>query len=196
MLNLDADGWVVNSRVQVLRRPNLRHGSMVLVHGIIVHQTGAPTAQSTLSSYLRSGANGAHFLIDKDGSIYQTGSVYWQQWHVGKLRSRCLVEKTCNPIEAKALAKKGASAVNTVEQAKHVPARYPGNADSIGIELVAGMVGQGKDPPFEQATSAQNASLAWLVSELRQNFGVPLTEIWRHPQVSRKDPHEAESAQW
>lgn len=49
---------------------------MTHVYGIVVHQTGAATAKSTLASYRNPGANGAHFLIDKNGHIYQTGSVY------------------------------------------------------------------------------------------------------------------------
>ncbi len=196
MLKIDQDGWVLDDRVQITRRPNLRHGRMDAVHGIIVHQTGAATAQSSLNSYLNAGANGAHFLIDKDGSIYQTGSVFWRQWHVGKLRARCLSELSCSPVEAKALAGKSVSAVNTRENTKAVPDRFPSNQDSIGIELVAGTVGQGANPQYEVATAAQNASLAWIVGQLRENFRVPLTEVLRHPQVSYKDPHEAESARW
>ena len=79
MLLIDKDGWVVSPKVQVLRRPKLAHGRMTYVAGIVVHQTGAPTAQSSLNSYLRNGANGAHFLIDRDGTIFQTGSLLWKQ---------------------------------------------------------------------------------------------------------------------
>ena len=73
MLTVDKDGWVLSAKVITMRRPKLSHGRMTHVSGIIVHQTGAKTAQSTLDSYLQAGANGAHFLIDKDGTIYQTG---------------------------------------------------------------------------------------------------------------------------
>ena len=85
---------------------------------------------------------------------------------------------------------------NTYEMKKQVPDRYPSNQDSIGIELVAGTIGPGPDPFFEQATDAQNTSLSWLVARLTTQFGVPMTEIFRHPQVSQKDPHEAETAKW
>jgi len=196
MLVIDAEGWVVSDKVKVTRRPNLRHGAMTSIYGIVVHQTGAPTAQSTLNSYLSPDSNGAHFLIDKDGTIYQTGSVLWKQWHVGKLRARCLAEHTCSAVEAKSLAKMSVSAINTAEMKKQVPERYPSNNDALGIELVAGTTGSDANPDYEQATDAQNKSLAWLIGELRQNFGVPLTQIFRHPQVSYKDPHEAESAKW
>lgn len=196
MLHIDPDGWLVEKNVTVIRRPNLRAGQMTHVHGIIIHQTGASTAQSTLSSYLSPGANGAHFLIDKDGAIYQTGSVYWKQKHVGKLRSRCLAELKCKPTETKLLSKMTVSAMNKHEMKKKVPERYPSNSDSIGIELVGGVVGTGRDPKFETATEAQNKSLAWLVKKLGLHFRLPLTEVFRHPEASRKDPHEAETARW
>lgn len=196
MLHIDKEGWVISSQVIVMRRPYLAHGVMLHIRGIIVHQTGARTAQSTLDSYLRTGANGAHFLIDKDGQVYQTGSLHWQQWHVGKLRSRCLVEHRCPAVEAANLGKMGVKAINHHEMAKQFPARYPSNKDSVGIELVGGTIGASADPPYEAVTKAQNESLKNLAAQLRQVFGVPVTEIFRHPQASYKDPHEAETARW
>ena len=196
MLTIDKDGWVIDARVTAMRRPLLAHGKMSHIHGIIVHQTGAKTSQSTLDSYLRAGANGAHFLIDKNGKIYQTGSIFWRQQHVGKLRSRCLAEHRCLPVEAKLLSTMGPRLTNRHEMTKSVPGRYPSNGDAIGIELVGGTIGAQQDPPYENVTAAQNHFLAWLVAELRQSFHVPLTEGFRHPVVSRKDPHEAESARW
>ena len=196
MLHIDDGGWVVDDKVTVLQRPNLAHGKMAKINGIIVHQTGAKTAESTLSSYLQKGANGAHFLIDKDGKIYQTGSVFWRQYHVGKLQVRCIAEHRCDPIEAKQLKKMSYSQINAHEMQKSVPDRYPSNADSIGIELVGGTYGPEKEPLYETVTDAQNGSLDWLIGQLRENFGVPLNEIFRHPVVSYKDAHEAETARW
>jgi N-acetyl-anhydromuramyl-L-alanine amidase AmpD len=192
MLTIDKDGWVVDPRVVVERRPNLRHGPMTQVHGIVVHQTGAATAKSTLDSYQNAGANGTHFLIDKNGQIYQTGSVYWKQWHVGLLKSRCLAEHRCSAIETKTLSRLKPRAISPREMKKPFPDRYPDNADSIGIELV----GEFKDGVFEKVTEAQNSSLQWLVGQLRQNFSVPLTEIYRHPDLSWKMPSEGATARW
>ena len=85
---------------------------------------------------------------------------------------------------------------------KEVPERYPSNKDAIGIEIVGNVLPLPKgansndEAPYEPVTQAQNDSLKWLVQELRFNFKVPLTEVFRHPQVSRKDRHEAESAKW
>ena len=106
------------------------------------------------------------------------------------------MEQTCSPKEAKALKGLSLSAINEHEKLKAVPERYPSNDDAIGIELVAGAEGRGPSPAFQAATPEQNASLAWLVGALREHFQVPPNEVFRHPQVSYKDPHEAETARW
>ena len=88
------------------------------------------------------------------------------------------------------------AAINEHERQKAVPERYPSNDDAIGIELVAGAEGGGSSPAYQAATAEQNAPLSWLVGELRRHFQVPPNEVFRHPQVSFKDPHEAETAKW
>ena len=98
----------------------------------------------------------------------------------------------------KALLKMKVQPMALHEIAKHVPDRYPANKDAIGIEIVSGTTVPQSDGylGFEPVTAAQNTSLRWLVEELRQSFKVPMFEVFRHPEVSRKDPHEAESARW
>jgi N-acetyl-anhydromuramyl-L-alanine amidase AmpD len=88
-----------------------------------------------------------------------------------------------------------------MEIAKEVPQRYPSNEDSVGIEIVgAVVVGKGLNPAehgiYEPVNEQQNASLRWLIAELASTFGIPMTEIFRHPVVSRKNPTEAKSASW
>ena len=102
------------------------------------------------------------------------------------------MEQSCSPKEAKALKGLDVAAINAHEKLKSVPDRYPSNDDAIGIELVAGVVGGGPSPAFQAAMPEQNASLA----ALREHFHVPPNEVFRHPQVSYKDPHEAETARW
>ena len=84
---------------------------------------------------------------------------------------------------------------------KPVPQRYPSNEDSVGIEIVGAVIaGRGQNLAeqgvYEAVNAQQNASLHWLISELTSTFGIPMTEIFRHPVVSRKNPTEAESALW
>jgi N-acetyl-anhydromuramyl-L-alanine amidase AmpD len=114
-------------------------------------------------------ANGAHFLIDKDGTIYQTASLFRQTWHVGKLRARCLAEHRCSATEHQALRHFNPRTEHRMEMAKQVPERYPSNEDSIGIELVGAVVaGNGQNTAeqgiYEAVSEQQNASLRWLIA--------------------------------
>ncbi|MGY4398453.1 hypothetical protein ACVWZA_003661 [Sphingomonas sp. UYAg733] len=85
------------------------------------------------------------------------------------------------------------------EMTKSVPDRYPGNSDSLGIELV-GKSFPGPTPKadrnYESVTPAQNASLTWLVDGLTRVMNIKRTEIFRHPTVSQKTPSEASTARW
>lgn len=196
---VDAKGVITHPRIHVAIYPGIERGEMPVVRGIIVHQTDSSTAQSSFNSYGNPKANGAHFLIDKDGTVYQTASVFKKTNHVGKLRSRCLAEMNCAPAEMRIARKWDAGGTHKRELAKVVPGRYPSNDDAIGIELV-GKSFPGvseKDPRvFEAVTTEQNQALKWLVGELRELMKVPLTEIYRHPIVSHKTPSEAQTASW
>lgn len=191
-------GHVDHARVQLRIFAGIEHGAMHSVHGIIVHQTGGASAQSTFNSY-GSSPYGAHFLIDKDGTIYQTASLTQRCWHVGNLKARCVAESRCTPTELKALEGKAAGkGIGRVEAEKEWPDRYPGNSDSIGIELVGATAkgSDGKEDIYEQLSDAQQTSLGWLIGKLRATYEVSLSEIFRHPEVSWKNPTEAESATW
>lgn len=200
-LDVDFAGYVRDPRVTVAPRPMIDHGPMNAVHGIVVHQTGGATAKSALDSYLVKGANGAHFLIDKDGTIYQTASVHRVTHHVGHLKPRCRVEMRCTPAETKALAgKKPGKEIGRIEAAKSFPDRYPGNADAIGIELVGAAKlkegGGANDYEYEAVTAAQQKSFDWLLPRLVDHFKVDAKEVYRHPDVSWKQPSEAASVRW
>lgn len=177
------------------------------VDGIVVHQTASPSASSTFSSYQQADANGAHFLIDRDGTIYQTASVFRVTWHVGYLQSRCLITKKCAPAEFKKMfamerASNHAKKVNAAERKKDFPDRYPNNSDSIGIEIVGNALpiidkkSGGDSSIFEQVNDKQNDSLKWLIKELTDTLKVSMNEIYRHPNVGRKNETEASTAKW
>ena len=51
MLRIDKDGMVRNALVRLRRFSSLERAPMPVVNGVIVHQTGAATAQSTFNSY-------------------------------------------------------------------------------------------------------------------------------------------------
>jgi N-acetyl-anhydromuramyl-L-alanine amidase AmpD len=196
-------GRLVSDKVIDKISKNIEKGAMVDVNAIVVHQTDSPTAQATLNGYGKAGANGAHFLIDKDGTIYQTARVDQKCWHVGTIQSRCYKLKTCSVDELKnvkqilfnqagsyeARVKK----LHRHEMRKAYPDRYPSNEDSIGIELVSKF---SNPPGFESVTAAQNDSLRWLVTTLVSLLKLSASEVFRHSEVSYKQPTEATSARW
>lgn len=199
MLFVNKNGLVDAERIIVRRFSTIERGKLDKVNGIIVHQTGGSTAESSFNSYKNTGANGAHFLIDKDGTIYQTASVFKITYHVGNIRSRCYMEKKCKPSEIskiKPLLNKYKQ-LSRLEQKKPYPERYPANFDSLGIEIVGKPVsGEDQDAIYEKINDAQNSSLKWLVAELSDTLKVSMTEIFRHPEVSYKVKTEAGTAKW
>ena len=64
-------GKLVDKKVSQKIYKGLHKGSLTIINAIVVHQTGASTAQHTFNSFASS-SNGAHFLIDKNGQIFQT----------------------------------------------------------------------------------------------------------------------------
>ena len=182
------NGTVVDAKVTLKLERMIEKGSMTTINGIIVHQTAGSSAGSAFSSYA-SGAAGAHFLIDRDGAIYQTARLTQKTWHVGRLQSRCVAELKCASPK-----KWDPSGTHKAETSKSWPQRYPSNEDSIGIELVGKF--DAATRTYESVTIMQNASLRWLVAELSVTLKLRATEVFRHPTVSYKEPTEAATAQW
>lgn len=203
---IDEDGYVFDDRIERKIFKSIEQEPLDKINGIVVHQTDSPTAQSTFNSYSNKSANGAHFLIDKDGEIYQTASIFKVTWHVGLMQSRCYLKKTCQPTEVRLLSlhKKAfwkkviAKEISDIEKAKDFPERFPANSDSIGIEIVGLAVKtEGKtDLVYETVNDRQNESLKWLIKELVSEFNVPMSEVYRHPEIGRKNMTEASTAVW
>jgi N-acetyl-anhydromuramyl-L-alanine amidase AmpD len=197
-----SDGKLVTDNVTLKINSKIEKGALVAVHAIIVHQTGGDTAASAFSSYDK-GENGAHFLIDKDGTIYQTARVTQKCWHVGMIQSRCYKNKSCSADELKDIksilfhqAESYSTRIKNLyghEKDKSYPDRYPTNEDSIGIELVSGFT---LKDGYETATDAQNTSLSWLVSALDTLLNLTGDDTYRHSEVGYKQPTEASSARW
>ncbi|MBT0725597.1 N-acetylmuramoyl-L-alanine amidase [Rosenbergiella sp. S61] len=204
MLFIDENGLVDAERIIVKRFSTIERGKLDKVNGIVVHQTGGSTVNSTFNSYQNSGANGAHFLIEKDGTIYQTASLYKITNHVGFLQSRCLLKQSCSPQELKKAMdmnnikniREKSKTVHRYEIGKKFPDRFPYNADSIGIEIVGKAKRINNDDIYESVNDKQNESLKWLVKELSETVSVSLSEVYRHPDVGRKNVTEASTAKW
>lgn len=203
MFYVDDNGYIDDSRIIIKAFNNIRRGKLDQVNGIVVHQTDTESKESVFNSYQRENANGAHFLIDKNGVIYQTASLHCLTWHVGKSQPRCFIEHKCEPAEFKHIfqleqSTTGKNKVSKMEQKKPFPERYPINTDSIGIEIVgkAYMVENERDAVYEDVNDKQNESLVWLVKELTSTLKVSMTEVYRHPDIGRKNTTEASTAKW
>ncbi|VBB11512.1 peptidoglycan recognition protein family protein [Burkholderia stabilis] len=203
MLFISKQGHVDAERVILKIYSSIERGAMTQVNGIVVHQTGGATASSTFNSYSNTShvPNGAHFLIDKDGTIYQTASLNRITNHVGKLQSRCITTLKCSAANLRAARRAyqtGPAAFHRHESRKAFPDRYPSNSDAIGIELVGMYYPDEKtaEPIYESVTPEQNSSLKWLVRELSETLNVEMREVYRHPEVGRKNATEASTARW
>lgn len=199
MSTIDKNGMLISPKVTVWRYPHIEHGSLNTIHGIIVHQTDSPSVNSTFNSYNK-GGNGAHFLIEKTGTIYQTASLNKRCYHVGRrIKSKCL-EINKKQCKDKKLAKlmilawnKRLIALDKHERQKNYPQRFPVNSDSIGIEIVGKHINSKK---YEIVTSFQNMSLQWLIDQIYTHFSLNKNDVYRHPSVSYKNPGEAAGAKW
>ncbi|WP_010325294.1 N-acetylmuramoyl-L-alanine amidase [Marinobacterium stanieri] len=199
MAYLDENGMFIAEKISLNRFPSIEHGDLSSVSAIVVHQTAAPTAKHTFNSY-EAGGNGAHFLIAKNGSIYQTASVHKRCYHVGRLiKAKCLsvVELDCDSSKMDKILtlswSRQIKAINKHERLKNYPQRYPVNSDSIGIEIVGKHLGEEK---YEPVSKMQNASLKWLVKILYDQFGISSGDVYKHPDISYKNPGEAATAKW
>ena len=197
MLLIDPIGRVLHRSITLRIFHSLEGAPLNVVHGIVVHQTDSSSAASTLDQYGRGSTIGAHFLIDKDGTTYQTASVRHRTRHVGWLKPRCIAEHRCTPAELSALrGKRLGSGIGRVEAAKPFPLRFPGNDDALGIEVVGKAQPTPQGDKYEVLTAAQQGSLRWLVQALSLALAVPMREVYRHPEVSWKTESEASSAKW
>ncbi|WP_082572396.1 N-acetylmuramoyl-L-alanine amidase [Variovorax sp. Root434] len=215
LVEIDANGMINHARVRSARSPEIERGRRTgAITGIVVHQTDADTLASSLNSYKRPKANGAHFLIDTDGTIYQTAGIYQRTNHVGPLKARCLAVGAAMPCALRDYAKAGVEGMHRIEMRKPPSDRYPSNMEAVGIELVGRArlpvgfkpIGEAAKWPlekqrgeygiFDTPTAAQNLSLSWLVKALEDSVQISSSEVFPHPAVSRKNPTEARGANW
>ncbi len=155
---------------------------------IVLHRTVSSTASSALNAF--ASGIGTHFLIDKDGTIYQTASLNKHTAHVGPIRSRCLVEGTCPPDEARRLATLKPKQGHDHEKTKIYPDRYPMNEDSIGIEVVA--MYHPTTKVWDTPTSEQSSSIRNLIEILKRSYALTDSDIYPHDTISRKTEGEGQ----
>ena len=189
LIGLD-DGMVNDSKVIDKREPKLEKGNMTTVNGIILHRTDSYSAQGSLTSFKR--GIGTHFLIGKDGSIYQASSINKKNHHVGKIKSKCYETNSCTPAEKSKIKGYGWSPKNVYyhEITKDYPSRYPHNSDAIGIEVVGKYNSSTKT--WEKLTSQQIEAASYLVNLLKKNLNLKFSDVYTHEQVSYKTKGEGQ----
>jgi N-acetyl-anhydromuramyl-L-alanine amidase AmpD len=193
------------SKIETKIIPNLEHGTLSMVNAIVIHRTAAGTAESTLNAW-KTKKSGAHFLIDKNGKIYQTAGLDKKCWHMGYVVAKCRLESSCTKKDGKVINSilhgKGKwsdkfKKVLQHERQKSYPDRYPMNSDSIGIELVGLYLG-GKTSdkgPFEKMTESQAFSFLWLITKLLEKYKLSFADdIYAHGEVARKKIYEGSDA--
>ena len=175
------------------------NGKLNVINAIILHRTVSYTTKSVFNTWLGENASrvGAHFVIDKDGTIYQCLSIYTKAHHVGRIRSKALETNNFQDDEDKKSVynkKNNISDLSNYEFKKEYPLRFPGNMDSIGIEVVSMYIEPTKQ--WEKATEAQLKSINLLIDILlicyKKHNGCNLTskDIYPHDKIAYKTDGE------
>ncbi|WP_194145487.1 peptidoglycan recognition family protein [Helicobacter sp. MIT 05-5294] len=200
---IDKEGYLQG--IDIIKYPIARlefsNANSFKPQAIVLHRTDSSTAKSTLDTWSNpnNAKVGTHFLIDKNGTIYQCASLYKYTQHVGDIRSKTELEKTWD-IKEKALieniwkekASYGARKikVSNYEKTKSYPNRYPINSDSIGIEVVGKY--DNKAERYPNATTKQLETLEQLIIVLLELFNINKTDIYAHAKIAYKDKHSTE----
>ncbi|WP_140728016.1 peptidoglycan recognition protein family protein [Pseudomonas sp. Hp2] len=185
---VDENGYVQNAGFVLKKIPALEKGSMDGPKAIVLHRTDSKTLASPLQSFEK--GIGTHFIVDKDGTVYQTASLLKKTHHVGKIKSRCYEGGACPADEAKLIKSWGwaPTKVHDHEKVKDYPSRYPMNEDSVGIEVVADHDGS----KWEAPTAEQSKSIRHVISVLKAEYGVQDSDIYEHDKISYKTSGEGE----
>lgn len=193
---VDDNGYLRDSSIIKKPIPELIQGRLKVVHAIVLHRTGSSNVPGTLSSF-KTSKDGTQFLIDKDGTIYQTASIMDETAHVGPIKSKCKDNKTCLAEELnvmKTFDKMGISKMrkplSEYEKKKPYGVRYPDNQDSIGIEVIA--MYDKNTQAWPKATDQQLKSIKNLVHLLQKIFGLTDGDVYGHGQIAYKTKDEGD----
>jgi peptidoglycan/xylan/chitin deacetylase (PgdA/CDA1 family) len=178
----------------VIRKPSCNVARGNLPHGIVLHATRG-TLTATLNQFQHPQATSAHYVIDRNGQIYQLAPEGLGAYHAscGGIRSVCLA--AC-PLCANADGS----------------FREP-YLQSIGIELVndgqlthpetyAGLIYEDFLMSFgyrfwEDYPEPQLQALRLLVNDIRARYGIPLELVVGHYRINEKtDPGPALNISW
>jgi peptidoglycan hydrolase-like protein with peptidoglycan-binding domain len=180
------DGGIIKKRIEKLENHDLKN-----VAGIVMHRTDSTNSKEVFSSFEK--GIGTHFLVDKDGKIYQTASLNKTTQHVGKIKSKCYELSKCEDSDKEIIEKFGwaPKEISVHEKKKSYPNRYPTNSDSIGIEVVGKYNKQAKK--WENVTTKQKESVTNLMDILKNHYKLKESDVYAHEKISYKTAGEGET---
>lgn len=184
---VDQDGFVNHSKFTKKQITQLEKGNLNSVHAIVLHRTVNSSANQTFDSF--ENGIGTHFLVGKDGKIYQTASLNKLTYHVGKIKSKCYENNSCSEDEQTKIKGWGwaPTKIYNHEKKKSYPDRYPMNQDSIGIEVVGDYVNE----KWDNIPDIQVKSVVCVVNFLLNHYNLKKAEdIYEHEDVSYKTEGE------
>lgn len=182
------NGYIQNAGYVIKPVAALEKGRIDGPKAIVLHRTDSTTADGTMQAFER--GVGTHFLVGKDGTVFQAASLTRKTAHVGKIRSRCHIEGVCSLEETLLITGWGwaPARIHNHEKAKNYPQRYPMNEDSVGIETVAKF--DQATEQWEAPTTEQSAAITRLIAILKKEYGLSDADIYEHDRISYKQPGE------
>jgi N-acetyl-anhydromuramyl-L-alanine amidase AmpD len=184
------DGFVIGYGVTKNQITELEKGTLKTIQGVVLHRTASSNSESALTSF-KSGI-GTHFLVDKDGTIYQTADLRKITFHVGAIRSKCFEEGNCSETESAIIKSFGwnPGKVYSHEEKKSYPDRYPYYIDAVGIEVVGAYVLETKT--WEKLTDKQIEAVSTLVNLLKMSYNMKFSDVYTHERISYKTEGEGQ----
>ncbi|HDC2125833.1 TPA: N-acetylmuramoyl-L-alanine amidase [Salmonella enterica] len=103
VIYVDKEGYIQNANIIKDTVEILDIGQEInVLNAIVLHRTDGYSARGTITKYKTNNNQiGSHFVIDKNGDIYQTLGLSRVVQHVGPIRPRCVTEQTVTPEELK-----------------------------------------------------------------------------------------------
>ena len=187
---VDKNGFLNNKFIIKKWIKELEHGDINKINAIVLHRTDTRNLKGTLNGFKKRRV-GTHFLVDFDGTIYQTASLNKFTAHILNIRSKGFQNDTCSKEEKEKIKDIHMSGFNprklhAYELKKSYPNRYPYNKDAVGIEVMGDFSGD----KWEDLTPKQIESVKLLVNLLKCEYDLTQDDIYTHEEISYKTENE------
>ncbi len=186
------DNWIVNKITNVVEKPGLQDVKAIVIHGTegyraqdslytwIDHNTDTPSKALCGKNHTDNGSatcndNGAHFIIDRDGSVWQVVRINMRANHFSytHLNQVSLTPVDITPVKA--------------------PAGFS-NSNTLGIEMV---LRADKNNNWQTLTQPQKDSLVKLIKRLQSIFpNITKSDIYCHRQLDDRPGEGVEAVNY